>query len=454
MKAYTILFFLFSVFLVSQELPKQPNIIFIFADDWGYGDLSIHNSSFVKTPNIDRMAKEGMDFQAFSVLNPVCSPSRVAVITGQYPARHSVHGHFATVASHEKRNMPDWLNPNVVMLPRLLQQGGYKTAHFGKWHLTNTHVPDGPSPTEYGYDEFACFNVSPKFKQLHPDHSIDKAIQFITTNKDKPFFVNLWIHETHTPHYPKQEFLKNYATLDEQKRVYAAIVEEADNKIGLIMDTLVSLGIDKNTLVIFSSDNGPEFTGAEKELMDNSTGKGLGTYFSVGETAGLKGRKRSLFAGGTRVPFIVRWPGVVKGGRVDKSSHLSAVDLLPTFCELAGIDLPENYLPDGESFVDLLRGNEFKRTKPIFWQWKFFNPRKDFWPSAAIQEGKWKLYVNQKKEQKALFNLDQDWAEQYDLSDQNSKIVESLIEKIQSWEDTLPTSPPEHCFSAVRKKTL
>ena len=451
MKETILLFSLIGFFLVGQDLPKQPNIIFIFADDWGYGDLSIHNSSFVKTPNIDRLAKEGADFQAFSVLNPVCSPSRVAVMTGQYPARHSVHGHFATVASQIQRNMPDWLDPNVVMLPRLLQQAGYKTAHFGKWHLTNTHVPDGPSPTEYGYDEFACFNVSPKFKQLHPDHSIDKAIQFITTNKDKPFFVNLWIHETHTPHYPKQEFLKNHATLDEQKQVYAAIVEEADAKIGQILETLVSLGIDKNTLVIFSSDNGPEFTGAEKELMDNSTGKGLGTYFSVGETAGLKGRKRSLFAGGTRVPFIVRWPVVVKEGIIDKKSHLSAVDLLPTFCELAGIDLPENYLPDGESFVDLLRGNNFKRTKPIYWQWKFSNHRKNFWASAAVQDGKWKLYVNQNSGQQALFNLDHDWAEQDDISNQNPEIVQLLLEKINDWEENLPTSAPEQCFSATRK---
>jgi len=450
MKLSVLILSFFSIFLFGQDIPKQPNIIFIFADDWGYGDLSIHNSSFVQTPNIDRMAKEGIDFQSFSVLNPVCSPSRVAVMTGQYPARHSIHGHFATVSSHMKRNMPDWLDPNVVILPKLLQQAGYKTAHFGKWHLTNTHIPDGPSPSEYGYDEFACFNVSSKYKQIHPDHSIDKAIQFITTNKDKPFFVNLWIHETHTPHYPKQEFLKNYEALDEQKQVYAAIVEEADTKIGQIMETLISLGLDKNTLVIFSSDNGPEFTGKEKELMDNSTGKGLGTYFSVGETAGLKGRKRSLFAGGTRVPFIVWWPGVVKGGVVDKTSNLSAVDLLPTFCELAGINLPENYLPDGESFVNLLLGNEFKRTKPIYWQWKFSNLQKYFWASAAIQDGKWKLYVNQKKGLMELYDLDLDWFELNNVSSQYPKIVQSLFEKIQIWEDTLPLEAPKHCFSKLR----
>lgn len=450
MSYYNIVFFLFSFIVAGQNVSRQPNIIFIFADDWGYGDLSIHESSFVKTPNIDRMATEGIDFQAFSVLNPVCSPSRVAVMTGQFPARHSVHGHFATVASHIKRNMPDWLDPNAVMLPKLLQKAGYKTAHFGKWHLTNTHVPDAPSPTEYGYDEFACFNVSPRFKQLNPDHSTDQAIQFINTNKNKPFFINLWIHETHTPHYPKKEFLKNYKQLDQQKQVYAAIVEEADTKIGKLLETLIALGIEKNTLVIFSSDNGPELTGLEKELLDNSTGKGLGTYFSIGETAGLKGRKRSLFAGGTRVPFIAWWPGVVKSGVINKTAHISAVDLLPTFCELAGIGLPENYSPDGESIVTLLNGKEFKRTQPIFWQWKFSNPKKDFWPQAAIQDGKWKLYINQKNGQQALYDLDQDLTEQSDLSNQYPKIAQSLIKKIQDWEETLPKQAPSHCFSITR----
>ncbi len=122
----------------------KPNIIFIFADDWGYGDLGIQGSTFCKTPNLDKMAAEGIDFQNFSVVNPVCSPSRVGVMTGQFPARQSVHGHFASVESHIQRKMPDWLNPQAPLLPKMLKEAGYTSAHFGKWHLSNTHVENAP----------------------------------------------------------------------------------------------------------------------------------------------------------------------------------------------------------------------------------------------------------------------------------------------------------------------
>src|SRR5680860_1353535 len=162
--------------------PKRPNIVFVFADDWGYGDLGIHGSTFCKTPNLDKMASEGIDFQNFSVVNPVCSPSRVAVMTGQFPARQSVHGHFASVESHIKRNMPDWLDPKAPMLPRMLKKAGYATAHFGKWHLSNTHVQDAPSPLEYGYDEYGAFNLPGRLHQMQVDSTIYKTCLLYTSD--------------------------------------------------------------------------------------------------------------------------------------------------------------------------------------------------------------------------------------------------------------------------------
>ena len=220
----------------------RPNIIFILADDWGYGDLGCHGSTFIKTPNLDNMAAEGIDFQNFSVANPVCSPSRTAIMTGHFPARHSIHGHFASVESHVQRNMPDRLNPRAPMLPRMLNEAGYATAHFGKWHLTNIHVKDGPSPLAYGYDEFDCFNLAAQFKQMHPDSTIFRSIDFIERHQDRPFFINVWIHATHTPHYPKEKHLSDYDHLREQQQVYAAITTKPT--IGLGCCLLSSKNLD------------------------------------------------------------------------------------------------------------------------------------------------------------------------------------------------------------------
>ena len=139
---------------------QKPNIIFIFADDWGWGDLSCHGHPYIKTPNIDRLAEAGTDFHRFSVASGVCSPSRAAVMTGHFPARYNIDGHFAWVPSNAKRNMPDWLSTDAPTIPKYLGTAGYRTAHFGKWHLSNNMIPDSPVPTAYGYDEYGAFNCS------------------------------------------------------------------------------------------------------------------------------------------------------------------------------------------------------------------------------------------------------------------------------------------------------
>ncbi|OWW23671.1 N-acetylgalactosamine 6-sulfate sulfatase (GALNS) [Zobellia sp. OII3] len=437
---------------IAVEQDTRPNIIFVFADDWGYGDLGVHGSTFCKTPNLDKMAVEGIDFQNFSVVNPVCSPSRVGVMTGQFPARQSVHGHFASVESHMQRGMPDWLNPQAPLLPKMLKEAGYATAHFGKWHLSNTHVEDAPSPLEYGYDEYGAFNLPSKLHQMQADSTLYKTIDFVKRNKEKPFFVNAWIHATHTPHYPKEKYMRQFAHLNEQQQVYAAVIAEYDARIGELFETLKNLGLDENTLVVFSSDNGPEITGKKKIIEDNSTGPGMGTYYSVGETAGLKGEKRSLFAGGVRIPFLVRWPGKTPAGVVDKTTELATVDLLPTFLELAKTTYPENYEPDGVSIVPAIMGKPFERQKPIFWDWRFPNDRPDFWPSAGVQEGNWKLLANEELGRVELYDITSDWAEQKDMSAENPQKVKELMQKFKTFKKSLPIDPPSTCFSEVRSR--
>ncbi|WP_144057683.1 sulfatase-like hydrolase/transferase [Novipirellula maiorica] len=431
---------------------EKPNIIFIFADDWGYGDLSRHGSSFCETPHLDRMAAEGIDFANFTVNSPVCSPSRVAVMTGQFPARHCVHQHFQSIKAHIKRGMPDWLDPQAPMLPRMLQQAGYKTGHFGKWHLGS--VADSPTEDAYGYDRFATFNGSGK-KEIKKEglESVDHAIEFIKQSQDETFFVNLWLHEAHLAHFPQQKYLQKFKELGPQQRVYASVIAEADEGVGRILSLLQELGIDDNTLVVFSSDNGPERTRDEShKYHGNDESSGLGGYYSVGETGGLKGRKRSLFAGGIRVPLIVRWPGVVPAGKKDTTSVLTAVDLLPTFLEIAGAPLSDGYEPDGQSVLSALKGEPLKRTKPIFWEWRGRKSQDSTWPSLGVRDGKWKLLVNRARNKMELYDLENDWAEKHDLAADYPEVAQRLSEKIDAWKALLPSAPSENCLSKSRTK--
>jgi arylsulfatase A-like enzyme len=438
---------------------SSPNIVFIFADDWGYGDLSSHGSTWVKTPNIDQMAAEGIDFESFTVNSPVCSPSRAAVMTGQFPARNSIHQHFAGIDANKKRGMPDWLDPSVPLLPRLLQNAGYKTGHFGKWHLGKGG--DAPAEDAYGYDEYATFNGSSNNEiKAGGLASVDHAEDFIKRHKDQKFFVNLWLHETHLPHYPLNKYLEQFKDLDEQKQVYASVVAEGDEGVGRILKLLKELGIDQNTLVVFSSDNGPEFTrDKEKHWYHNNRKKdrnndmtGLGGYFSVGESGGLKGQKRSLFAGGVRVPFIVRWPGVVPEGKTDRTSVLTAVDLLPTFLEVAGVELPEGFKPDGQSALSAFKAEDFERTKPIYWEWKGPSVQDFTWPHMGVRDGRWKLITNAELQRTELYDLESDWAEAKDVSAEHPDVVKALSKELYAWKETLPLEPKKSTVSSASKK--
>jgi arylsulfatase A-like enzyme len=439
-----------SVFVVSIALSalatqansaERPNVVFIFADDWGWGDLSCHGHPHVKTPNIDRLASQGIDFHQFNVCNPVCSPSRTAAMTGRFPAHFSVHQHFADHAMNAERGMADWLDPKVIMLPRLLKQAGYRTGHFGKWHLTNSTIPDAPSTDQYGFDESAVFTGPPP----HANHEtmMDAAVNFIEANTDRPFFVNVWLHETHTPHYPKDESLAKYAELDEQHRTYSAIVDAGDRKVGRILDTLNRLGLDERTIVVFSSDNGPEWTNETNRQMRN----GLGMYFSVGTTGGLRGRKRSLYEGGIRTPFIVRWPGNAPAGTINKTTSMCAVDLLPTLCAAAGVDLPEGYVPDGQNMLAAFRGEPLERTKPIYWEWRGTDDEPDWWPRLAVREGDWKLLFAPEAQRAELYNLVKDPNETEDLGESEPERVERMTRMALAWQATIPKAPPADCFS-------
>lgn len=446
------------LFSVTAQATDRPNILLIFADDWGWGDLSCHQHPYIKTPNIDRLAKEGTDFHRFTVASGVCSPSRTAVITGHFPARYNIDGHFAWVPSNEKRNMPDWLALDAPFLPRMLKDAGYATAHYGKWHISNDMIPDSPTPGQYGYDDYGAFNCSGEQMPWYED--AERAVAFIEkANVDgKPFFINLWIHEPHTPFHTIPKYRRRFPELGEADNIYASVLSHADDRIGVVLDALDRLNLAENTLVIFSSDNGPARSASAKgpELVyDTATGAGYNSGASMGVTGGRKGYKASLFEGGIGVPFIVRWPGKVASGKVDDVSLISAVDLLPTFCELADVELPNGYVPDGVSQLATLKGTPSpKREKPLFWKypspWPASKSRPDHWVSFAVVDQTWKLVTNKDLGYVELYDIANDPNEQNDLKEQNPEVVSDLLEKLKVWQESLPASPAGDVFSAER----
>jgi N-acetylgalactosamine-6-sulfatase len=457
-----ILLILFSALsLQASSFANPPNIVFIFADDWGWGDLGCHGHPYVKTPNIDRLAKEGTDFTRFTVASGVCSPSRTAVMTGHFPARYNIDGHFAWVPSNAKRNMPDWLAVDAPSLPRMLQKAGYATAHFGKWHLANDMIPDSPVPGAYGYDTYGAFNCAGEQMPVHEDAK--NAIDFIedSHSKKKPFFINLWVHEPHTPFHTVPKYEWRFRDMESREdQIYASVLSHADDRIGEVLDTLDRLELADNTLVIFSSDNGPARAAKPGELTlkyDTATGAGWGINAAKGITAGRKGYKAALFEGGINVPFIARWPGRIPAGATDNVSLISAVDLLPTFCDIAGAELPADYEPDGVSQLATLTGTAAPvREKPLFWRmsgrWPI-NPSQPYhWVAFATVQGTSKLLANRDLSHFELYDLSKDPLEKTDLATEQPKEAERLLKLIRDWQPSLPSEPSGDVFSAERRQ--
>lgn len=436
----------------------RPNILLILADDWGWGDLSCHGHPYVQTPNIDRLAREGTDFHRFTVASGVCSPSRTAIITGHFPARYSIDGHFAWVEQNARRQMPDWLTTSAVTLPRLLQTAGYATAHYGKWHLSNDMIPDSPLPSAYGYDDYGAFNCAGEQMPVHED--AERAIGFVEQSvaRGQPFFINLWIHEPHTPFHVVPKYRQRFPDLDEPDNIYAAVLAHADDRIGRVLAALDRLGIADNTLVIFTSDNGPARATRPTELSlmyDTATGAGFGIAAARGITGGRKGFKGCVFEGGVGVPFIARWPGRIPAGSSDRTTLLSAVDLLPTFCELAGVSLPTDYQPDGVSQVAALRGTpQPRRTTPLLWRMQAaWPPRPEqpyHWGSFAVVKDQWKLIANADLTHVELYDLASDPLETHDLASAEPQVVASMLAELATIRRTLPQQPTGDVFSSLR----
>ena len=426
----------------------KPNFIFIFADDLGWGDLGCYGNRQIKTPHLDKLAQQGTLFTQFYVNGSVCSPSRTSIMTSHFPARHRVHGHFATHAKNKDRGMPNWLDPKVCTVTRLLQKSGYVTGHFGKWHLGSGE--GAPDPGEYGIDEY-CTIVSngpqlegrddPYFWAKSTTQIVDKTIRFIEKNKDKSFYVNVWTLLTHATLHPTDEQMKPYRKYAPRgvpykgaKQIYYASVSDLDRQIGRLIQKIDELGLGDNTIIAFSSDNGPE---------DFDIGNAV--HSGIGSTGPFRGRKRSLYEGGIRVPFIVRWPGHTPAGRVDDTTVLAGVDWLVTLCCLTDVKLPGDLESDGEDMSQAILGKPKRRTKPLMWEWRYriFGDMVHKSPMLAIRDGNWKLLMNPDQKRVELYDIPKDPTELDNVAVQHPDVVRRLSAKLLHWQGTLPVSPVE-----------
>jgi arylsulfatase A-like enzyme len=441
--------------LLSAAAP--PNFVMVFIDDMGWGDFSCFGNKDARTPNIDRIAAEGIRFEQFHVNSPICSPSRCALTTGQYPQRWRIHSFLNNRADNERRGCAQWLDPKAPTLPRVLQENGYATGHFGKWHLGGQRdVDDAPPITAYGFDE-SLTNFEGMGAKLLPltmkpgdtepgkiwadaerlgkpvtwmqrskitSGFIDAAIPFIdkAAAARKPFFVNLWPDDVHGPWWPPVE-----KWTEGKRGMYLAVLEEMDRQFGRLFDHLrANAGLRDNTLLLICSDNGPE-PGA-------------------GSAGPFRGTKTTLYEGGTRSPLIVWGPGLIeklKAGSVNTTSIFAAFDLAPSLLSIARIEAKDIAL-DGENIAPALLGqNEVSRIAPIFWRRppdrKTASPAlPERLPDLAMREGNWKLLCDYDGTQPQLYDLIEDRGETTNLTTQHPDIVARMSKALLSWHQSMP----------------
>lgn len=438
-KMIRVLAALLAAFTAKVPAAEKPNIVFVLADDMGIGDTSSYGGRVAATPHLERLAREGTRFTQYYSASPICSPSRCGLITGQYPARWKITSYLQTRAGNRECGQADFLDASAPSLPRVLKNAGYATAHIGKWHLGGGRdVLEPPKFAAYGYDLGLGTYESPEpaarlglktlpwGKEREPQQverhertrwMVDQTLEFLSAHKDKPCFVNLWLDDTHTPWVPAEAVPGKEAG----RANLVKVIIEMDRQIGRLMD-----GVPANTLLIFASDNGalPTFKGERSN--------------------GLRGSKLSLYEGGIRLPFIARWPGEVPAGKVDETTVLHAVDMMPTLAAIGGAALPERYAGDGMDSSPALLGKPVTRTKSLFWEYgrndkSFKYPEApDRSPNLAVRDGNWKLLINADGSGAELYDLSTDPNESGNIAADHSDTTQRLTDAVLGWRKSMP----------------
>lgn len=416
------------------EAPR-PNIVVLLCDDLGYGDLSCFGHPRIKTPEIDRLARDGVRLTSLYAGAPVCSPSRAAFFSGRNPNRLGVR---------------DWIpHGSGVYLPRStvtvaqrLKEAGYTTCLSGKWHLNSQFNGQEPTPGDFGFDHWFATQNNTKHqdptnfvrdgKRAGPleGHAsalvVDDAIRFIEKAGERPFAVFVTFHSPHEQVETPSAYTSMYQDVaDPTTRDYYGSVSLVDHEVGRLLADLDARGLRDRTLLLFTSDNGPE---------------GLKRYpnaiHSHGSAAPLRGMKLSMYEGGIRVPGVVRWPGRVKPA-TECAEPIGFYDVLPTLCAAAGTTPPPGVQPDGVNVLPLLEGRTVERPVPLHWQYD--DAQGGPW-RIALRRGPWKILADADRKRFALYNLLDDVAESHELSSDRPEIVERLRAELER----VYVPPPSH----------
>ncbi|NJB82726.1 sulfatase [Wenyingzhuangia aestuarii] len=452
------------------EEPQQKNILFILADDYGYNDLSYRNNSFYETPNIDRIAKEGTAFNEGYAACQVCSPSRASILTGKFPARHGITDWIGAKTGEKWREKNRFskllpaaydhnLNKEYVTLPEALQQEGYKTFFAGKWHLGEK----GSWPEDHGFDinvggwdaggprggYFAPYK-NPNLKDGKDGENLTmrlakETVKFMKDHKDEKFFAYLSFYAVHGPIQTTEDKWKKYQEKalkngvadkgyemghflpirqTQDNPVYAGLVESMDDAVGVVLESLKELGLDKNTIVVFTSDNG---------------GVSAGDSFSTSNLP-LRGGKGYQFEGGIKEPYFIKVPWL-KDKVDENNTPVSGSDFYPTLLELVGANLRPQDHQDGVSLVPLLKGKQIKK-RPLVWHYPHYGNQGGE-PSSIIREGDWKLIHYYEDGRYELYNITLDQKEKDNVALENKDRVKDLKTKLFDYLESVNAKYPE-----------
>ncbi len=448
---------------VASEAQSPPNIIIVLVDDLGYADVGCFGSVYYETPNIDRLAVEGMRFTDGYASAAICSPTRAAMMTGRYPARLGITDWIRPLAGQEwteaqirarpshqggpNRKMlapvnPRWMERDEITIAELLKDAGYATGFIGKWHLG----PPGWFPEDQGFDEndAGCdFGHPPSYFDPYPadhqresfpnlparkageyltDREADEAETFIRTHASAqtPFFLALCHYAVHSPIRARADLIEHYENKQppdgdgQNFPTYAAMVHSVDLAMGQVLDTLDELNLTENTIVIFTSDNG----GA--------------THFRATDNRPLRSGKGRPWEGGIRVPLIVRWPARIQAGTTS-ARPVASMDVLPTLCEAVGVSAPDDRVIDGESFLPTLAGEAQTVDRTLYWHFPQYWMGGRLRPYSIIRDGDWKLIRWYEDGRIELYNLGDDLSEAHDLVQTHPNMTRQLEAKLDQW---------------------